>query len=147
MEILASLFLFALLRSHSPLRTLPVLISWRKKSLLEFRTLSGALGKLGTGLRRPLMVAGTVSSFPSLTLSERDLNFGAFRADYGVRKTFQKGQLFGLFNTFVSLENAQNLEDPVRPSTGPEASGMCHLLACLQPSEACTPCVLLNPTP
>lgn len=119
--------------------------------MLEFRTLSGALGKLGTGLRRPFsasqMVAGTVSSFPSLSLSERDLNFGAFRADDGVCKTFQKGHLFGLFNIFASLENAQNLEDPFRPSIGPEASGMCLLLACLHPSEACTPCVLQNPTP
>lgn len=104
-------FLFALLRSHSLLGTLPVLIFffflvWKKRSLLEFRTLSGALGKLETGLRQPFsasqMVAGTVSSFPSLSLSERDLNFGAFRADYGVCQTFQKGHLFGLLNTFAS---------------------------------------------
>lgn len=114
--------------------------------MLEFRTLSGALGKLETGLRRPFsasqVVAHTVSSFASLSLSERDLNFGAFGADYGVCQTFQKGHLFGLFNTFASsledLRSAQNLEDPVRPSTGPEASGMCLLLACLH---------LLKPAP
>lgn len=154
-------FLFALLRSHSQPRKLTVLISCliEEEEFARSQDLVRCTWKAGNWVKVTLLQCWPkgstypVSFFPSLSFLERDLNFGAFQADYGVCKThaFQKGHLFGLFNTFASSlgdpRNAHSLEDWVRPPTGPEASGMCLLLACTHPSGTCTPCLSLNSTP